>query len=491
MIRKITGLLFVIVVTLTVASCSGLHDSGGCTTNCGGNATLSITISDTPPANTSVVSYALPIIGITLTPSSGSQVPVFSSNPSTDFELTRLQSDTNLVVSKVTVAEGTYTAVNVTVAAPSGVFYNSTGGTVGACSVALCGITGAAGTITYTFPTGSPLVLNSNSTQWLNLDFSYNNSIVISNNVLGIDVTQTGVMTASTTVPAGVPSGNFANLDDFTGQITKLSSSSITVQSSLRGSLTAAISSATPVHDPQALCAGGGSLSCIAVGSVVSMQGLLSNSGVPTATSLDVIDNTTSHADEVEGLIYPSNCNGTGTYGLILNDSAITTSGSPLVSANLGSGVCLTLTASTTFAIDLGILTGQPGVPINNAGFSSASDIFTGQDVRVKVTNAANGTSGLVNATATELILRPSRFTATVNIVSGNVFSVTNLPAYLAADFAANVIPQVETYPNATILEGFTSLNSLANGETVSISALFVDPTVAQYPFQAIKVRTP
>ncbi len=485
---KKTLLLIALTVAFAVSSCSGLH-SGGCTTNCGGNATLSITMSDTPPTNTNVVSFSLPIIGITLTPSSGSQVSVFSSNPSTDFELTRLQSDTNLVVSKVTVAEGTYTAINVTVAAPSGTFINSSGSTIGQCVAgAVCGITGSAATITYTYPTGSPLVLNSNANQWLNLDFNYNNAVLLQSSNLVIDVTQTGVMSASSTVATNVPSGNFANLDDFTGQVSAISSSSITLKSTVRGTLTAVISSATPVYDPQNLCTGGGSLSCIAVGSVVSAQGLLSSNGVATATSLDVIDKSTSPVDEVEGIIYASSCGGTGSYGLILSDSAITTSSSPLTSANFGSGVCLTLSTSATFAVDLGILTGQPGVPINNAGFSSTGDIFNGQTVRVKVTNATSGTSG-INATATELILRPTRFTAKVGTISGNAFTITSLPTYLALDFASNFTPQVLTYPNATILEGVTSLNNLTFGQTVGISALFLNPTVAQYPFHAVKVR--
>ena len=247
-------------LALAQSSCSGLHNA--CATNCGGgsaDSSLSITISDTPPANTSVVSFTLPIIGITLTPSSGSAVSVYSSNPSMDFELTRLQSDTNFITTQK-VAAGTYTAVNVTVAAPSGVFFNSSSTAFGTCLAgSICDLTGGAATITYTFPTGSRLVLTSGANQWLNLDFDYNNAIVRTSSSVGIDVTQTGVMTATTTVPVGVPKGNFANIDDFTGSITAISSSSITVQSSIRGSMTATLSSSTLVYDPEDQCTGGGS----------------------------------------------------------------------------------------------------------------------------------------------------------------------------------------------------------------------------------------
>ena len=335
---------------------------------------------------------------------------MFSSNPSTDFELTRLQTDTNLVAANVTIAAGTYTAVNVTVAAPSGVYINSSGATLGACATSTyCGITGNAATITYTFPSGSPLVLASNSTPWLNLDFNYNNAVVTVNNAVTIDVTQTGVMTASSTVPVGVASGAYANLDEFTGAVTVISSSSITVQSSLRGSLTAAINSSTQVFDPQNQCANATTgLSCIQAGSIVSVQGVLTTAGVSTATSLDIIDISTKPSDEVEGIIFPSTCNNGSNYGMILSDSEIFTSGSPLTSAGFGAGVCLTLNPTGSFAIDTGILTGQAGVPVSKVGLRTRGHT-RGQKVRAKVNGAATGTNG-VNATATQLI--PAFFAA-------------------------------------------------------------------------------
>lgn len=489
--NSIKSLLSVVVVTtlaLALSSCSGLNSHGG--GGGGGDSMLSLTISDTPPTNTAMISFSLPIIGITLTPSSGSAVSVFSSNPSTDFELTRLQSDTNFIVADQKVAAGTYTAVNVTVAAPSGVFYNSSSTAFGSCVAGgVCYVTGSAATITYTFPTSSPLVLTGNANQWLNLDFNYNSAVVSSSSSVGIDVTQANVMTASSTVPAGVSSGNFANIDDFTGSITAISSSSITVQSSVRGSLTAALTSTTPVYDPLGQCTGGGSLSCISKGSIVSVQAVLSNTGAVNATSLDVIDASSAPADEVEGMIY-GGCNGGAGYGLILSDSTIFTASSPLTTATFGQAVCLTPSQTANFAIDTGILTGQSGVPVGNAGFTSASDIYVGQTVRVQVTGATSGTN-IINATAPEFILRFSRITVTVNTAASLTFSISALPPFMSSEFTT--MPQVQTYQNATLLEGITSINSLQSGQNVSISALLLNPTTAntQFAFQAAKVRLP
>jgi hypothetical protein len=481
--KKTLLLIVLVVAAAAMSSCSGLGNV--CTTNCGGgsgDALLSMTMSDTPPTNTAVMSFTLPVIGITLTPSSGSPVSVYSSG---NYELTRLQSDTSLLATNVKVTAGSYTSVNVTVSAPSGVYVNGSGATLGACvSGAICSITGSAATITYTFP--SALTLTANSDQWLNLDFNYNNAVVTnSSGAVGIDVTQTGVITASSTVPAGVASGNFANIDDFTGQITALSSSSITITSDVRGSVTAGITSSTVWFDPQGLCSGGASSSCVGVGSVVSLQGLLSTSGVVTASSLDIIDNSTSPSDEVEGIIYPTSTSScSGGYGLILADSVINTSGSPLSGQSFGTGVCLTLGGTATYAIDTGILTGQSSVPLNGIGFHDSADILAGQVVRAKISGATT-TSGIINATANLLLLRFSRLTGTVSSTTGTSLYVTGLPAYVGT---FSTPPQVYTYVGATLFEGQSSVGSLTG--TVSMSTLYLNVTGgAQYWFQAAKVR--
>jgi len=65
----------VLAAILSLSSCSGVKNKGGGGGG-GGNAMLSVSISDTPPANTTVVSFTLPIIAISLTSSSGTQVSV-------------------------------------------------------------------------------------------------------------------------------------------------------------------------------------------------------------------------------------------------------------------------------------------------------------------------------------------------------------------------------------------------------------------------------
>jgi Domain of unknown function (DUF4382) len=476
----------VIAAALSLSSCSGVKNR--CVTNCvpNGDALLSVSISDIPPANTTVVSFTLPIVGISLTSSSGTQVSVFSTGTAANFELTRLQSDSDVVVTNASVAAGTYTAVNVTVGAASGTFINNSGAAVGSCVAGtpfrVCAIPSG---VTTTITAPISLTLSGDAHQWVDLDFNYNNAIVTTSGI-GIDMQQSGVLTASTKVPTGVPSGDFANVDDFTGRVTTVSNSSITLSSTVRGNLTASISSSIPVFDPQQQCAGGvGSLSCVSVGSIVSLQGVLTTAGTVVGSSLDVIDKGPSPADEVEGTIYPSNCNGGANFGMILSDSSITTGGSPLASSGFGTGVCLTISPSATFVVDSGILTGQPSFPATNAGFANTNDLLAGQTVRARITGAASGTNG-VNATATAMILRFSRLTGTLGNLSGAGFTISGLPTYITA-FAAP--PVTQSFTNATIFEGAADVNSISG--TISIAALFYNPVGGPTagPLLAAKVR--
>jgi len=476
----------VLVSALASSSCTLHRPSGGGGGGGGGNnASVSLTISDSPSANTSVMSFTLPILGVTLTPSSGSAVSLFSPSAAANFELTRLQSDSALVATNASVPPGTYTSLKVTVAAASAVLFNGSSVAIGSCaSGTVCSISGNAATITFSFT--SPLNLTPNQNQLLDLDFNYNNAVVSTNTSINIDLTQPNVLSTLTAPLTGVPSGDFANVDDFTGQVTAISGSSITVKSTLRGSLTASInSSSIMVNDPQSQCTGGASFACVSKGSVVSLQGVLTSTGALDGTGLDVIDASTTPADEVEGTIYTNGSCSSG-FGLIVGDSSIFTSGSPLASASFGSKLCLTLGPTATFTVDDGILTNQ-GVPIT--GFGSSGDLFAGQTIRANVASAISGTSG-VTVTASELLLRFSRLTAPVNSISGSTFTVTSLPAYFAA--TPTTTPSVQTYINATLFEGVTTgVAGLSTGQTVSISALFLNPTTQPQPFQAAKVRAP
>jgi hypothetical protein len=484
--------LLVLTMSATVlllGSCSGLNN-GACSTNCGGggNATLSISLYDLPPAGVSILSFTLPIAGITLTPSSGSNVTV-PITP-TSYEMTRLQTDSTLVGKNLSVPAGTYTSINVTVTASSGVFINTSGATIGTCANgAVCDMPSGAAT---TIQVPISLTLTGNQNQWVGLDFNLRNAITTTNGI-SVDFNQPNVMTATTTARAGIPSGSLETIEDFIGVVTAVSTSSITVKSGITGiSMTAAISANTefdlaPVTYSN--CQQATAAACITTGSTVSLDANLSSTGTLTATDIDVLD--VAAVDEVEGIIYPTSVS--GVVGLIIQDKVAITSTSPLASSSVtfGTGIFLTVDSSTQYLVDTKTLSSQAGFAATvDPLFSGSGSLLAGQMVRVQLANIISGSSGIA-ATATNVLLRWSRLTGTVNSVAAPSFTLANIPGYInTLNPTLSLTPQVMTYVNGTAFDGVTDISGLnaTTSQLASIRALYLNGVP---PFQAAKVRVP
>jgi len=96
--------------------------------------------------------------------------------------------------------------------------------------------------------------------------------------------------------------------------------------------------------------------------------------------------------------------------------------------------------------------------------------------------------TNIINATASALILRFSRLTAALGTVSNPSFTLASLPA----QFGTVNNKAVQTYASATIFEGVSGgISGLSSGQTVSISALFLNPNTSTQAFHAAKVRVP
>ena len=486
--------LLAICSAAILSSCSGLNSGGGCVTNCGpGTANLTITMYDTPPTGASVLSFTLPIAGISLTPTTGSPVSVPTSVSSV--EVTRLQSDSTVIVDAASVAAASYTAINVTIGpttATNNIFINTSGstitsGTVSCTNGSVCTLPVGA-IFTVTIPLSFTLANNAN--QWIGLDFNLNNAITAASGI-SVDFSQTAVLTATTTTRTGIPTGSVDTMEDFIGVVTVYTAgSSITVQNNTTGvSLTAALTSTTeydlaPVN--YSACTGT-AVACVTVGSTVSIDTLVSSAGTFTATEVDVLDAT--GVDEVEGVIYPtSNPN---VFGMILADK-VSASSDPNLGAStttIGTSVLLTLNASD-YVVDTKTLSSQISLPV--IGFSSSSDLLAGQVVRAQISSIAAGTNG-ITATANNMLLRYSRVSGTIGTISGNVFNIMNLPSYIYA-FNPSLNPstvQVNTFQNLTAFDGVTGTSDTNFQGTAAIRALYLNSISAKYAFQAAKVRVP
>ena len=491
---KSTLILLVVAAVLGLASCSGSNNK--CTTNCTtGDASVSITLFDTPPSGVTVLSFSLPIVGISLTPSTGSPVPIYSPTTIVPTELTRLQAESTLLTLGSQVPAGTYTSVNVTLAASSGVFINYSGSTIAVSSSLTCpngGVcnlpTGAAATINIPIN----LTLTSGQNAWIGIDVNLNNAITSPTTTsIGVDFTQPKTFAAITTPRAGTPLGAFDTIGDFIGTVTAVSSSSITVQNTITGqSLTAAVNSSTELDAaPGTYSNCTSAASCVTNGSVVSMDSALTISNTLLATEIDTLDAVAT--DEVEGVIFPTST--AGVVGLIISDK-ISASGNSTLGASsttFGTGISLSAGSNINYLIDTKNLT----TFVQPIGFMGSGDLLAGQQIRAHVSNVTTTTSGtnsVIQANATNVLLRWSRISASINSVALNNFTITGLPQYITSINSSVLTPAaVFTYQGGTLFDGVTGTGdpNFVVGGPVAIRTLFLNSNAPQ--FQAAKVRVP
>ena len=477
-----------LIVLLPMISCSGLKNKS--CTDCTTTPTVSISIYDTPPAGGTVLSFTLPIAGISLSPSSGSPISVYSPTTLVPTELTHLQTDSALLVTAAQIPADSYTSINVTVGATSGVFINAnpnqatiTGSNVSCAYGKVCDLpTGAATTVNV------PLKLTvSNLNQWIGLNVNLNNAIVTTNNTITVDFMQPNVLTATTTPRVDIPTNAVDTIEDFTGKVTAMTGSSITVQSGITGqSITATVNSGTQfdsVPTDYSKCVS--AQSCVSVGSVVSLDALLSSSGILTATEIDTLDATAT--DEVEGILYSAS--NTGEVAMILADKYSASEKGLLAPSEItyGTEIFLTASPSAVYVIDAKTLSSLPPF----IGFSGSGDLRAGQQVRVQVSDMTSSSSGL-SATADNVALRFSRINGSIGSVAANNFTLTGYPAYIGLlNPLLGTSPFVYTYSPNTIFDGVTGTGDpkFVTGTPVAVRALYLDNT--QPPFAAAKVRVP
>ena len=488
MIAKQLRVLLVLAVVLPLLSCSGLKNGNS---GSGGTANVSVSLFDTPPTGLDILSFTLPITGMSLVSSSGNTALTLVS---TSVEATRLQTDSVLLVDAASVpASTTFTSLSVTfgaTSAGSNVFINTSGSTItwttgsgGSCpNDHVCSLPAGAET---TISVPLSLTLGKNVSQWIGLNLNLANAITTAGG-LAVDFSQANVLTAITTPRTGLPTDAADTIEDFTGVVTALSSSSITVQNELSGEkLTAALNSST-TYDPVPTgadypgCGTNTTETCIKVGSTVSVDAILGASGALTVSEIDVLDATA--AAEVEGTIFATSngasCPSGACFELIVADK-VPAGNSVLSPSSVGYGtpVFLNVNGANLFAIDTKTLSPAPSV-----GFSGTADLLAGQRVRVQVTNVTSS-GGSIFASAQNMLLRFSRLTGTASNVAATSFTFTP-PSYIATLDTGIAVP--EAFTNTSTQYDGTTSNPTG---TVAIRALFLDNT--QLTFAVLKVREP
>lgn len=488
-------LLLVVVLSAAVVGCSGLPKSGGGGGGGTGNGSLILTMSAnplTPPPGTSILSFTVTVTGVSLTPSSGSAINI--PLPGTTFvvDLTRLQSDSTFLGSVLNnVPAGAYTNVTLAVSGSSVTYcVQLNPGTPGCASGSVATVTGAAAAPVIS----KAITITANQTTSLRLQADMASALTINSStqvVSAVNLGATNVFTLSTLPPAAssLATNQLDFVEDFTGVVTAISGSSVTVTTSKHGAITAVANSST-FFSPNCTAASPSLSACAATNQLASIDAALNSDGTFTLLEFDPLAPTAS--DWVEGVVtsVPSS---SSQFQLVANDIFLAPSGS-LIGSNLaiGNGVTVNLASGAGFGVDSkGLL-----VPADATTFENANDtsvLRPGQTVAVHVTSFTAAGASTPAAVSTDFVgLRFSRVTATVSSSSPpNVFFVNNLPPFFGATIPLEVQLNQAVAPQTapTNFDGVTNGSGITASQTVSIRVLYFGQASAT-PFTAAKVRT-
>ncbi|PYU52456.1 MAG: hypothetical protein DMG48_03965 [Acidobacteria bacterium] len=486
-------LFFLVVLSCFALSSCNLHrKTGGGGGGGGGNATVSFTLAAVPlkatapggSPSTSVLSFAVTLSSIQLTPTSGSAVTVPLNTATYVVDLTRLQSDSALGEVLASVPADTYNKITVGVTTAVVTYCTDLGGTLGCDSGSVKQVAQTAASTPSTSSFSATLASGQKTA--IQIQFNFANAITISSTqpqVVSAVNLGANVLTASTLAPTSTTSslgtGQLDFIEDVTGTVTAASASSVTVKTSTCGSITAALNSST-VLIPN--CVTTGAACTPAVGQFASVDTVLNSDGTFTALEYDPIAPTSS--DWIEGIVTSVPSSST-QFQIVTNDISLASSSS-LIGANLSLGDPMQVTLSNVnpFLVD------SKGLPVVATPFTNNTDasvIVPGQTVALHV-NAFTAKSGSVLAAiaADTVALRFTRVTGSISNVASTFFNLQSLPPFFGP--ATSYEAQVSSGSPSTNYDGVPNATSLTVGGTAAVRALYFGSQFTP-AFSAAKVR--
>jgi hypothetical protein len=485
MIRKPFAAALLILSSLLLTSCSG-PQSGGCTANCNtGNATVSLVLTATPPAPTSQLSiqaYTATITGITLTPTTGVAVNVALTSGTYIAEFNRVTSDSTVLAAAASVPVGDYMQMTVTFSSPRVTFCTQPNpGVPGCADNTLTTVSGAAGS------TSAPINLSLAANQHAGLALNANLGTTLTatgQTITAVNLGTANTFSVNTLPPAGtqtdLAAGQFSHVDDVMGLVTNVTSSSVTVQTSSRGSITATANSSTQFD-----CSSQ-SIACAQTNTAAIIDTILNSDGTFTLTFYEPLPFTS--ADIIEGVVTGVPNSVTNQFTIAVTDSVFAASGSILKGqVHLGDQILVSLTSPDPFQIvSKGLFIPSGGLFVNS---TSASSILPGQTVAFPTLSfTAQASGSLGSASAKDLALRFTRLSGQVTSAAMPVFSGdgTTLPIY----FGLTTLQQFQTTPGRLSVDGVSNLAALPVGNTFSTTALYLGiPVSPQFASQTVRAH--
>ena len=432
-----------------------------------GASAVLLTITDTPPAGVTLLSFEVAVTGATLNPGN---VDLLAGKGPVQIEVKQLETESALL-STATVAPATFTSLTLTFANPELTFKNDTGATLVGCAVgAVCEIkpTGPL-TSTVDFP-GSGIVVMANSPTGIQVDV---NPGTILNTELGVDFSFAGAVSAQQL--AMKPGGELGDLDDFKGAVQNLDATNkrFTLHTA-NGDFPITTDSNTEI-DFEACAAN--TFTCLQNNQFVEVDTELMADGVFLAKKIEFEDD--AEGDELEGIVFK--IDDAAHFEMVVVDELKSVN-----NVSIGNPTVVTL-SNPEFRVKDDGLQVPSALQGDFEGATDTSQLLPGQTVQIRLTSPANP-GPPVAVTADRVRLRMTQFTASVktgSVVPPN-FSVDTLPAlFITVGISDSYVQTL----SETDFEGVSGVSALADGNAVSLRGLLFKNGALPPELIAKKVR--
>jgi hypothetical protein len=468
---------FAAFVVCAMSSCSGLPKAGG-----GGGATgtlpISLTLSSVPagvPSTISILSFTVSVSGITLTSQTTGTVTNLSLINFT-VDLNKLLSD-SAFLGQFLVASDQYSKIEISIASSSVVFCTSSSGVAGCTPGSIAKVSGGASTLTFSY---SPALNATSPGIGVRFRLFMSRALILNSTgsaVQSIDFTQPLVgFSEQLPLAANLTSPQLDYVDDITGVVTKVGTSSVTIQSATVGTVTANVASTSNFSSQNCTTNG---ISCAQVGQVADMDTIVNADGTFTLLLFDPFD--TNSDDWVEGVISLAPTSAS-QFSIVVTNFVPASSGTQIGgSVHLGDQLNVNLASGAVFAID------QKNLILPSNSFTGGQDtsvLFPGQVVAVRST-ALTVASGSTPASVTvdSLLLRFSRLAGLSGSPGPNFTFTPSAPFFGIVGSA-----QTQETSNVTNYDLPVSGTSLTAAQAAGISALYLGPPSTAI-FAVSKVR--
>jgi hypothetical protein len=471
--------LFAAFVVCAMNSCSGLPKAGGGGGG-GGNGSLpvSLTLSSVPagvPGTISILSFTVNLSGLTLTSQTTGAVTNLSLTNFT-VDLNKLLSD-SAFLGQFLVASDLFSKIQMSIASSSVVYCTSTSGVAGCTAGSIAKVSGGPSILTFTY---SPALNPTSPGIGVRFRLFMSRALILNSTgtaVQSIDFTQPLVgFSEQLPLAANLTSPQLDYVDDITGVVTKVGTSSVTIQSATAGSITANVTSTSNFSSQNCTTNG---ISCAKVGQVADMDTVVNADGTFALLLFDPF--AAQSADWVEGVISLAPTSAS-QFSVVVTNFVPAQSGTQIGgSIHLGDQITVNLASGTIFAIDQKNLI----LPSNNfTGGQDTSVLFPGQVVAVRSTafTAASGSTP-ASVTVNSLLLRFSRLAGLPGAPGPN-FTFTPTAPFFG-------IPGTAQTQETSIVTNYdlpVSGTSLTAAQAAGISALYLG-TPSTAIFAVSKVR--